>query len=255
MFDNPVLSLVPPEHRQALDDATLIMVLAPGETLVSEGEPSRSLFVVKSGVIAVVHERPVRRFVRCCSPGALLGESSVLVPRDPRCTATLRTDHLTEVWQIDADVMREIMALVPELREGMMEMKAVHGLDSFFSAHSSVGQLDAEVREEMLRCIQSIQTFEERAVVIPAGAPPSAACLVARGRISIHDGAGADGPKVAEIGVDEFVGVGDILHQITTPRTAVAEPGSTVVFFGAPALQALAARSREQAVLVLERLG
>jgi len=255
MFSNPVLSLVPPEHRQTLDDATLIMVLAPGETLVSEGEPSRSLFVVKSGVIAVVHERPVRRFVRCCSPGALLGESSVLVEQDPRCTATLRTDHLTEVWQIDADVMREIMALVPELREGMMEMKAVHGLDSFFSAHSSVGQLDAEVREEMLRCIQSIQTFEERAVVIPAGAPPSAACLVARGRISIHDGAGADGPKVAEIGVDEFVGVGDILHQIATPRTAVAEPGSTVVFFGAPALQALAARSREQAVLVLERLG
>lgn len=255
MFDNPVLSLVPPEHRQTLDDATLIQVLAPGETLVAEGEPSRSLFVVKSGVVAVVHERPERRFVRCCSPGALLGESSVLVDRDPRCTATLRTDHLTEVWQIDAEAMRAVMDETPELRARMVEMKAVHGLDSFFSAHRSVGQLDAEVRDEMLKCMQSIQTFEERTIVIPSGAPPSAACLVARGKISLHDGANIDGPRVAEIGVDEFVGVGDILHRIATPRTAVAEPGSTIVFFDESALRELADRSPEQAVLVLERLG
>ena len=255
MFDSPVLSVVPPEHRAALAEATLVVLLAPGDTLVHEGDPSKSLFVVKSGVVAVVHEQPVRRFVRCCSPGALLGESSVLVERDPRCTATLRTDHLSEVWQIDADAVRAVMAEVPELRARIVAQKAVHGLDSFFSAHRSVGQLDAEVREEMLRCIQSIQTFDQRTVVIPAGAPPKAACLVVRGRISLHDGASDSGPESGQIGPDEFVGVSDILHRIAPPRTAVAEPGSTIVFFRDDALRALAERSREQAVLVLERLG
>lgn len=82
MFTTPSLSLVPPEHRQA-PRRHAIQALAPGETLVAEAEPSRSLFVVKSGVVAVVHERPERRFVRCCSPGALLGESSVLVDSRP----------------------------------------------------------------------------------------------------------------------------------------------------------------------------
>ncbi len=255
MFESPVLALVPEAHRQALDDASLIVLLAPGDTLVREGEPSTSLFIVKSGVVAVVHEKPAHRFVRCCSPGWLLGESSVLVERDPRCTATLRTDHLTEVWQIDAAAVRAVMAEVPELRAKIIETKTVHGLDSFFSAHESVGQLDTEVRNEMLKCMQSIQTFEERTVVIPSGAPPPVACLVARGRISLHEGASAEGPPLGHVGVDEFVGVRDLLHRIATPRTAVAEPGTTVVFFGAEALRSLAERSPEQAVAVLERLG
>lgn len=255
MFASPVLALVPEEQRPAIEESSLIVVLAPGDTLVTEGEPSTSLYLVKSGVVAVVHEEPVRRFVRCCPPGWLLGESSVLVESDPRCTATLRTDHLTEVWQIDAELMRRLMDEVPELRAKIIEMKTVHGLDSFFSAHRSVGQLDAEVRNDMLSCIQSIQTFDERTIVIPAGAPPDAACLVARGRISLHEGADTATAPVAETGVDEFVGVRDLLHHIASPRTAVAEPGTTVVFFGADALRSLAERSPEQAVLVLERLG
>lgn len=255
MFDSPVLSLVPNEHRPAIEESALIVMLAPGDTLVSEGEPSTSVFIVKSGVVAVVHEKPARRFVRCCSPGWLLGESSVLAARDPRCTATLRTDHLTEVWQIDAEVMRAVMADVPELRAKILETKAVHGLDSFFSAHEAVGQLDTEVRNEMLKCLESIQTFEERAVVIFSGSPPAAACLVARGKISLYDGDDTTGAPAAEVGVDEFVGVRDILHHMAAPRTAVAEPGSTIVFLHADALKSLAERSPEQAVLVLERLG
>lgn len=107
----------------------------------------------------------------------------------------------------------------------------------------------------MLKCMQSIQTFEERTVVIPSGAPPALACLVARGRIAVHEGANTEGAPLFHVGVDEFVGVRDMLHRIATPRTAVAEPGTTIVFFGADALRGLAERSPEQAVAVLERLG
>ncbi|MFO0590132.1 MAG: cyclic nucleotide-binding domain-containing protein [Polyangiaceae bacterium] len=255
LFDCPALALVPNEHRPAIEESALILMLAPGDVLVREGEPSTSIFVIKSGVMAVVHEKPVPRFIRCCSPGWLLGETSVLVDKDPRCTATLRTDHLTEVWQIDAALMRQIMEDVPELSAKIQETKAVHGLDSFLSTHRSVGQLDAEVRNEMLKCMQGIQTFEERTVVILAGAVPEAACLVARGKITIHEGAGMDDAPVAEVGADEFVGVRDILHQIATPRTAVAEAGSTIVFLGAEELRSLAERNPEQAAVVLERLG
>jgi CRP-like cAMP-binding protein len=255
MFESPVLSAIPPEHRQILEERARLVVLAPGEALVNEGDPSIAVFVIKSGVVSVHHERPVKRFVRCCSPGWLLGESSVLVERDPRCAATLRAEHVTEVWRIDAADMRALMRDVPALRAKIEETRAVHGLDSFFSAHRSVGQLDAEVRNEMLKCIQSIQSFDARTVVIPAGAPPAAPCLVARGRVSLHDGADIEGAPFAVAGVDEFVGVRDALHLIPTPRTAVAEPGSTLVFLDAGELRALAERSPDQAVVVLERLG
>ena len=255
MFDSPVLTLVPAEQRPLVEAHTRLTALAPGEVLVTEGDPSTRLFVIKSGVLAVLHEEPTSRLVRCCSPGWLLGESSVLAEHDPRCTATLRAEHATEIWQIDAGVIRDLMRREPALRARIADTKALHGLDSFFSAHESVGQLDSEVRREMLTCIQSVQTFDRRTVVIPAGAPPVAPCLVARGRVSLHDGSNIDAPPVAVLGVDQFVGVRDALHHIATPRTAVAETGSTVVFFDADELRSLANRSPEQIVAVLERLG
>lgn len=147
------------------------------------------------------------------------------------------------------------MREVPALRAKLVETRAVHGLDSFLSAHASVGQLDTEVRQEMLTCIQRIQSFERRTVVIAAGAPPAAPCLVARGRVSLHEGGDVDAPAAAVLGVDQFVGVRDALHRVASPRSAVAERGSTVVFFDADALRALAERSSEQALAVLERLG
>jgi CRP-like cAMP-binding protein len=255
MFDSPVLTLVPPEHRPLVEAHTRLVALEPGDVLVTEGDPSTHLFVIKSGVLAVLHEEPTSRLVRCCSPGWLLGESSVLAEHDPRCTATLRAEHATEVFRIDAEIIRELMRREPALGARIAETKALHGLDSFFSAHASVGQLDSEVRREMLTCIQSIQTFDERTIVLAAGAVPAAPCLVARGRVSVHEGSNTDAPPVALLGVDQFVGVRDALHRIATPRTAVAEAGSTVVFFDADELRSLADRSPEQIVAVLERLG
>lgn len=50
--------------------------------------------------------------------------------------------------------------------------------------HETMGQLDVQVRDEMIGCIQRIQTFDEDTVVIPAGALPRVCCLVARGEIA-----------------------------------------------------------------------
>ena len=255
IFDNAVLALVPREHRPLLEDHARLVVLAPGDTLVTEGEPSTAVFVIKSGVLSVHHEKPARHFVRCCSPGWLLGESSVLAPRDPRCTATLRAEHLTELWKLNAEVIRGAMRDVPALHDKMIETKTVHGLDSFFSTHESVGQLDAEVRNEMLQCVQSIQSFEEPTVVLPAGQPPAVACLVVRGRLALHDGWDLEGHPAATVGADEFFGVRDLLHGVSTPRTAVAQKRTTLVFFDGDKLRALANASPEQAAVVLERLG
>ena len=86
-----------------------------------------------------------------------------------------------------AAFMRELMRDLPPFSAKISETKAIHGLDSFFSAHESVGQLDAEVRNEILKCIQSIQSFEERTVVIcgkrNTAVPTSAASLAALARL------------------------------------------------------------------------
>ncbi len=255
LYEAEVLSLIPPEYHSIVDENTLLLSLVPGAALVNEGDPSVAIFVIKSGVLAVLHESPSVRLVRCCSPGWLLGESSVLDVDDPRCTATLRAEHPTEVYRIDASAFRSLMRKIPALQSKMSETKTVHGLDSFFAAHESVGQLDAEVRNQMLRCIQNIRAFEKPTIVMRAGDLPHTACLVARGTLSLYEGTDTSGAPSAVLGRDQIVGVRDALHRLPASRTAVAEPGSAIVFLNGDELRNLANTSPEQAVLVLERLG
>ncbi|MCC7537350.1 MAG: cyclic nucleotide-binding domain-containing protein [Deltaproteobacteria bacterium] len=257
LWDAPSLAAVTVEQRTWLDAAAVRRTLAPGEILVREGDPSRSVYIIRSGVLAVVLETPggAPRRVRCCFPGGLLGESSVLSTEDPRCTATLRAERLSEVWVIDAGVLGAIMSHNEAVRDRIAATKQIHRIDSFFSMHETMGQLDVQVRDEMLGCIKRILTFDEDTVVVPAGEVPAVACLVARGELALHSGWDLSATPAATIGPDTFFGVRDALHQIPSGLTAVATKDSTVALFDAGRLRALGERSPDHVVAVLERLG
>jgi CRP-like cAMP-binding protein len=192
--------------------------------------------------------------VRCCFPGWLLGESSVLGGAEPRCTASLRAERVSEVWSLDAEDVRTAMVVDSVFALRIAETKQLHRIDSFFSMHETMGQLDVQVRDEMLSCIQRLETFDQETILLPANEVPSVACLVARGSIALfEDGKSRD--PVAIIGADSFYGVRDAIHRIAASVTAIARPGTTIAFFDAVRLQKLCEGSPEQVVAVLERLG
>jgi CRP-like cAMP-binding protein len=222
--------------------------------LVSEGDPSRNLFVVKSGLLGVWLEKPSGGawLVRCCFPGWLLGESSVLGGPDARCTASLRAERVSEVWTLPAPVVAKLMEQDPAFAERIAQTKQVHRIDSFFSMHETMGQLDVQVRDELLSCLQRLESFEEDTLLLPAGTIPAVACLVARGSIALF---GSGDTPVASVEPDAFYGVRDAIHQIAPAVSAIATAGSTVAFFDAARLQQLCQRSPEHVVAVLERLG
>jgi CRP-like cAMP-binding protein len=251
-------------QREVLATAVELRTLAPEEMLVTEGEPSRSLFVVKSGLLGVWLENPDGGswLVRCCFPGWLLGESSVLATPasledsqlGPRCTASLRAERVSEVWVLPAERVQAIMAEDPTFAQRIAETKQAHRIDSFFSMHETMGQLDVHVRDEVISCLQRLETFDEATTLLPANQVPEAACLVARGQVALFSAEKGDTP-VAVIEPDAFYGVRDAIHQIAPLVTAVAQPGTTVAFFDAARLRALCQRSPEHVVAVLERLG
>ena len=70
------------------------------------------------------------------------------------------------------------------------ETKQMHRIDSFFSMHETMGQLDVQVRDEMLSCIQRLETFDSETIILPANEPPAVACLVARGNIALFESLG-----------------------------------------------------------------
>jgi CRP-like cAMP-binding protein len=251
-------------QRAELAAAVELRTLAPEEMLVTEGEPSRSLFVVKSGLLGVWLENPTGGswLVRCCFPGWLLGESSVLdVPANPedsqigpRCTASLRAERVSEVWVLPAQAVRAIMDADPTFARRIAETKQIHRIDSFFSMHETMGQLDVRVRDELLSCLQRLETFDEDTILLPAGVVPAFASLVARGSVALYADDGAETPT-AVVEADSFYGVRDAIHQVAPNLTAIARPGTTVAFFDAALLRELCQKSPEHVVAVLERLG
>ncbi len=255
LFEARSFSELGPELRAKLAAHVELRTLAPEEMLVNEGEPSLHIYVVKSGLLGVWLEKPSGGswMVRCCFPGWLLGESSVLAGPDARCTASLRAERVSEIWSLPASAVRAIMEEDLAFGLRIAETKQVHRIDSFFSMHETMGQLDVQVRDEMLSCIQRLETFEEETILLPANETPMVACLVARGSIALFEDSKPN--PIGVIEADSFYGVRDAIHQIAPSVTAVARPHTTVAFFDATRLQKLCERSPEHVVAVLERLG
>ncbi|MFO0761706.1 MAG: Crp/Fnr family transcriptional regulator [Byssovorax sp.] len=255
LFSARSLAGLSTDQRAELSRYAELRTLAPEEMLVTEGEPSKNLFVVKSGLLGVWLEKPSGGswLVRCCFPGWLLGESSVLGGPDPRCTASLRAERVSEVWTLRAPLVASLMMEDPAFAERIAQTKQVHRIDSFFSMHETMSLLDVQVRDELLSCLQRLESFEEDTFLLPAGMIPPVACLVARGSIALF---GTDGDRpVATIPADSFYGVRDAIHQIAPNVSAIATAGTTIAFFDAERLQKLCLRSPEHVVAVLERLG
>jgi CRP-like cAMP-binding protein len=256
VFDARSFQNLTKPQRDVLAQVVKLKTLAPEEMLVVEGEPSRNIYVVKSGLLGVWLEKPSGGswMVRCCFPGWLLGESSVLGGPDARCTASLRAERVSEVWVIPGEAVRALMDEDLGFGLRIAETKQMHRIDSFFSMHETMGQLDVQVRDEVLSCIQRLESFDEETILLPAGMIPEVACLVARGSIGLYEGDGRETP-VAVIEPDAFYGVRDSIHKIAPSVTAIARPGTTVAFFDGNKLQQLCERSPEHVVAVLERLG
>ncbi len=255
IYDARSFAWLPLELRAMLEANLTLRTLAPGELLVSEGAPSRDVFVVKSGLVGVWIEKPSGGawLVRCSFPGCLLGESSVLDGPDARCTATLQAQRACEVWVCPASVVRALMFEDLAFGQRIAETKQLHRIDSFFSMHETMGQLDVQVRDELLSCLQRLETFAEDTLVMPANQIPMLACLVARGQLVLFE-EGHSEPR-AVIAADGFYGVRDTIHRIAPSLSAVASAGATVAFFDGARLQQLCEGSPAHVVAVLERLG
>jgi len=254
----PWFADLPESSREALARQCTLRTLAAGEMLVAEGEPSRNVFVVKSGLLGVWLEKPsgTSWMIRCCFPGLLLGESSVLGEKDARCTASLRAERHSEVWTLPANEVRAVMDSNTAFARRIADTKQMHRIDSFFSMHETMGQLDVQVRDEMLSCLQRLETFDAETIVMPANEIPNVACLVARGSVGLF--APLDATKRTALSVveaDSFYGVRDAIHRIAPSVTAIAMPETTVIFFDATRLRELCESSPEHVVAVLERLG
>jgi small-conductance mechanosensitive channel/CRP-like cAMP-binding protein len=95
------------EQRRDMAVISAIHVYGDGETIVRQGDPGQSMFIVCSGAAAVVLE-PDRQQVARIGPGGYFGEMSLLTG-DPRSASVVASGD-TSVLELDAALFRALGA-------------------------------------------------------------------------------------------------------------------------------------------------
>lgn len=256
----PIDTLAKVPAFSALSEATvhkLEEIAAPisedaGTVLLQEGDPAVSAYVVQSGILAVSLESPGggARVVRCCFPGELVGESSVLEVDRPTCNATVTVKERAALWRFDGHGLKELLSSAPDLKAGIEARRTLHRLDSFFSMNQATSTLDVRVRDKLLGCIQAIRFARKGEILEAKEVLPSAVYLVADGRLEYQR---PDRPPRV-FATDAFACLRDTLHELPLEGNLVAVEPSRLVTFDPDTLRSLAREAPPEVVAVLERL-
>ena len=117
------------EFRREVALAAERIVYGAGETIVRQGDPGQSMFVVADGTVSVVIE-PARNEVARIEAGGYFGEMSLLTG-EPRTATVLAVNDVT-VIEIGADLFRRLAAADPRAIEKIGEAAVARraGLDA-----------------------------------------------------------------------------------------------------------------------------
>jgi small-conductance mechanosensitive channel/CRP-like cAMP-binding protein len=107
----PVLAPLPPAAHEALAAAAIERTFGDGEVIVREGEPGRSMFIVRTGRVAITLG-PDRREVAVTEAGGYFGEMSLLTG-DPRTATVLARGDCT-VLELEAESFGAYIRSHPE---------------------------------------------------------------------------------------------------------------------------------------------
>jgi small-conductance mechanosensitive channel len=110
------------EELRTLAAAARRAHVAAGTTVVRQGEPGSSLFVVVEGVldVAIALEPGRPQPVRALAPGDMFGEYSLLTGAPRSATVTARTESI--LFEITKDALLPVLERSPELARSMSDI-------------------------------------------------------------------------------------------------------------------------------------
>ena len=99
---------------------TELILIRPGEFLFREGDEAQSLYVVKKGSLRIMSGSVVYETI---TAGGVVGEMALIDDGAPRSASVLAVTH-TELWEIDTDTFRSMVATNPNFALMIMRVMA-----------------------------------------------------------------------------------------------------------------------------------
>ena len=102
------------ERIDRLSRRMKMLIFGPGETILRQGDPGDSLYVVRSGTVAVqVGGGPGRKEVATLGEGQFFGEMSLMTGASRAATVVAKSD--VDCYVVDKEAFQEIVREKPEL--------------------------------------------------------------------------------------------------------------------------------------------
>jgi CRP-like cAMP-binding protein len=248
----PVFAGLGQDEIEQIERLSSESTIEQGQVLLQEGAEAVRAYVVRSGILSIRLQAPDggSRVVRCCFPGDLVGETSVLGEAGATCTATVRAECLTSVWGFRGTDLRDLGSRMPMVLTRLEGSRALRRLDSFFSMNETTQTLDARMRDRILACVTGLRRSQANELLNTPGEIPPVVYLVAEGTVEY---ASEDAPTTT-FGSDKWIGLRDALHGLATEGTFVSAQECLLVVFDPERLRAFAAEAPPDVVSVFQRL-
>ncbi len=225
----PLFSDLPPDaFARVLREMGLCRV-RPGATIVREGEPGTSFFVLARGRVGVLREGTGEAPERLATlhDGAIFGEMAVL--RGSVRGATVVAERDCDLLEFDREALRAAADELHTIGQALEAFARERLLRNLLSSAPLFQPLTRKQRLDLMRRFLA-REVKEGEVVLQEGAPGQGLHLVAVGRMAVERVADGGSVRLAELGPGEVFGEISLLHERPATATVRALERSTVLF-------------------------
>jgi len=234
----PLFSELPAESFAAVLDAVKLVRTRPGETVLAEGEPGQSFYVLARGTVRVTKKDISGGVVPLATlhDGAIFGEMA-LVSASPRsATVTAETD--CDLLEFDRDALARVARDAGTIARALDKFTRERLLNNLLATSALFKPLDRKQRLDLVRRFTA-HDVEQGVELIREAQPGRGLFVLLSGELDVSKLDGGDRVLLATLHPGEVFGEISLLQQAPTTATVTAARASTVLFLASEIFERL----------------
>ncbi len=242
--ESPILSSLNAEQLVGLVQALTLRSFNVGETIVSEGEPGDSFFMVGRGrvLVSTTNFAGTKIYVTSLSDGDCFGEHGFFTG-EPR-TATVEALEEVMVLEVSKDVLNRLVVEYPTVRESLRRFYKERIAESLLAKSPLFGPLSTSQRKMFAERF-NFETYQPADLIIREGDQSDAFYAIKAGQVLVYTGPEETAITLAELGPGDIFGEVAALEGSVRTASVRAISECEILRLEASELNAMLARNIE----------
>jgi CRP-like cAMP-binding protein len=234
----PLFSELPADAFAALLGALSLVRRRPGETIIAEGEPGHSFFMLARGTVRVTRKDMSGSVIQLATlhDGSIFGEMA-LVSATPR-TATVTAETDCDFLEFDREALSSVARDAATIARALDKFTRERLLNNLLATSALFKPLDRKQRLDLVRRFTA-HDVAQGVEVIREGQPGRGIFVLLAGELDVSKIDGADRVLLATLHPGDVFGEISLLNDGPTTASVTAARASTVLFLSREIFQRL----------------